>query len=236
MEFRMHFSNTLKVTVAAVALACCTFATGCTPDVKEIRAEGIEQFRGKQYIESMATMRHVLSLSPNDAQANYYMGLNYRAMAARKFRDGDVTAARRELDTAIIYFTQAVKSWPNYMAAVASENEALEARGKYDQALGVAERVASNNRGIAEHYVYLADEYRIHGDYDSALKAYKTALASDPNNSKAYAGMGKLYMQVGNQALAADSFQRANEINPREPKMIEAESDAQKASHELPPK
>src|SRR5438045_1870485 len=111
-------SNVFRWALAAVALVGCAFATGCTPSVKEIRAEGIRQFRGQQYVESMSTFRYALNQSPNDATCNYYMGLNYRAMAARKFRDNDLTAARRELDTAIIYFTQAIKSWPNYMAAV----------------------------------------------------------------------------------------------------------------------
>jgi tetratricopeptide (TPR) repeat protein len=160
---------------------------GCTPNVKDMRAEGIEQFRCKQNIESMATFRHILELSPNDAQSNYYMGLNYRSSAERKFREGDVTAARRELDTSIIYFTQAIKSWPNYMAAVSAKDDALKARGKYDEALTVAERVADNNRGEAEHFVYLGNEYRDRADYDNALRAYKLALSTDPNCSQAYA-------------------------------------------------
>ncbi len=219
------------------SIGCGLLAGGCTPDVKDIRIAGIEQYRNHQYVESMATMRHALDLSPNDAQSNYYMGLNYRASAERKFRQGDVTAARRELDTAIVYFTQAVKSWPNYMAAVSSKNEALESRGKYDEALSVAENVASNNRGEAEHFVYLGNEYRDRGDYDNALRAYKLALSTDPKSSKAYAGMGKLYMRVGDRALASDSFERAHELNPGEPVLTDldstpAPSEARKVSHE----
>jgi tetratricopeptide (TPR) repeat protein len=202
---------------AAVAL----FAVGCTADVKDIRAEGIEQFRSRQYVESMATLRHGLDLNPNDAQSNYYMGLNYQANAARKFRDGDVAAARRELDTAIVYFTQAVKSWPNYMAAVSAKVEALELRGKYDEALAVAERVADNNRGAAAHFIYLGNEYRDRADYDNALRAYKIALSTDPNSSKAYAEMAKMYLRIGDTALASDSYQRAQEINPSEPALAD---------------
>lgn len=211
-----------QLSVHSIALAVLSAGgvlalVGCTPDVKDMRAEGIDQYRCKQHVESMATFRHVLELSPNDAQSNYYMGLNYRASAERKYRDGDVTAARRELDTAIIYFTQAVKSWPNYMAAVTAKTEALELRGKYDEALNVAEYVASNNRGAADHYVYLGNEYRDRGDFDNALRAYKLALSTNPNCSKAYAGMGKLYLRIGDRALASDSFRRAHEINPGEP-------------------
>ncbi len=211
----------LPFSMLPLGLLPLAFAAGCTPDVSDVRREGVEQFRNNQYVESMATMRHVLELSPNDAQANYYMGLNYRASAARKFRDGDVAAARRELDTALVYFTQAIKSWPNYMVAVASKNEALELRGKYDEAIAVAERVASNNRGQAEHFVFLGNEYRERGDYDNALRAYKLALSTDPTSSKAYACMGQLYQRVGNTALASDAFRRAYELNKGEPAAAE---------------
>src|SRR5690349_6230574 len=51
--------------------------TGCTPDVSDMRYEGVSQYRSRQYTESMATMREVLEKAPNDAQANYYMGMNY---------------------------------------------------------------------------------------------------------------------------------------------------------------
>jgi len=192
-----------------------TLLLGCTPDISEIRELGIQQYRDNQYYESMATMRHALDLSPSDAQANYYMGLNYRVMAERRFQQGDPVGARKRADRAIYYFTQAINSWPNYMAAVSAKNEALEARGKYDKALDVAATVAANNQGIAEHYVYLADEYRQRGDYDNALRNYKLAISIDPELARAHEGLGKLYRAVGETALAIESFARATELDPR---------------------
>lgn len=215
MTFRLGNSHYTGLGALVVSGLLLVFASGCGPKVEDLRTEGIEQYRNRQYVESMATMRHVLDLEPSDAEANYYMGLNYRMMAARRFREGDVVGARRRIDRALLYFTQAVKSWPNYMAAVAAKNEALEARGKYDEALAVAKHVAHNNRGDAEHYVFLAHEYRDRGDYDSALRNYKTALASNPNSAEAYAGMGRLYELVGDRALAMDAYRRAHELNPR---------------------
>lgn len=205
-------ANRSLVVCALLAVSVALLA-GCAPSTKEMRATGIEQYRDRQYVESMATFRHLLEISPSDAQANYYMGLNYRENAARKFAGGDVTAARRELDTGIVYFTQAIKSWPNYMAAVSAKTEALETRGKYEEALNVAERVADNNRGVAEHFAFLGDEYRDHGDYDNALRAYNTALASDSNCAKAHAGMAKLYARIGETSLAAEASRKANQLD-----------------------
>ena len=190
-------------------------SAGCTPGAKDLRARAIDEYRNHQHIESMATLRYVLDLSAKDAQANYYMGLNYRTLAARRFRDGDVPGASKRIDTALLYYTQAIKSWPNYLVAVEAKNEALEARGWYEEALATAEYVAHNNRGDSEHFVFLANEYRERGDYDSALRNYKLALASHPDFADAYLGMGQLYKLVGDRVLAMDAFRRAYELNLR---------------------
>lgn len=211
----------LNFVACVLAGAAFVLLAGCTPDVSEIREVGIQQYRNREYFDSMATMRHALDLSPSDPQANYYMGLNYRVMAERRFQQGDSIGARKRADRAVYYFTQAINSWPNYMAAISAKNEALEARGKYNQALDVAATAAENNRGIAEHYVYLADEYRQRGDYDNALRNYKVAISIDPEMARAYEGMGKLYRTVGDTALAMDSFARAAELDPRNTEVAE---------------
>lgn len=230
---------------ATMVLLAMTFTgvglVGCAPDADELRVQAIEQFRGRQYIESMATLREILELDRSDAEANYYMGLNYRAMAARKFRDGDIPAARRELDTATLYFIQAVKSWPNYMVAVDAQNEALEARGKYDAALAVTERVAGNNRGISDHFVVLGNEYRERGDLDNALRCYKLALSTSPDSARAYSAMGELYLRAGNRELAMDAFRRAYELDDQEPGVadqlarLDTNYETYPASHEHAP-
>lgn len=187
---------------------------GCAPKPEDLRAMAIDHYRNRQYIESMATLREVLEEDRSDAEANYYMGLNYRAMAERKFRRGDVTAACRELDIAALYFTQAIKSWPNYIAAVEAKNEALESRGRYDQALTVVEHTAEINRGVAEHFIVLGNEYLERADYDNALRSYQTALATDPESAKAHSALARLYERTGNRALAMDAYRRARELDP----------------------
>lgn len=224
------FTSTVMVIVAA----------GCSQNIDDLRVQGINEFRNRQYTQSMVSLRSILELDANDAQANYYMGLNYRALAAEKLREDDLAAACRELDTAIIYFTQAIKTWPNYMEAVSSKNEALETRGKYDAALKLAERVANNNRGVSDHYIYLGNEYRERGDYDNAMRSYKIALAGNPNSSRTYAAMGKLYLKIGDQAHALDSFRKAYELNPHDSDVqdqlarLESNSDIREAVLEAP--
>ncbi|MHC4443891.1 MAG: tetratricopeptide repeat protein [Planctomycetota bacterium] len=221
MKSKMQPNCRSVIVLFCASTVLVIMANGCSQNIEDLRAQGINQFRNRQYTQSMVSMQSALDLNANDAQANYYMGLNYRALAAEKFRKDDLTAACRELDTAIIYFTQAIKTWPNYMEAVNSKNEALEARGKYDSALKLAEKVAKNNRGVADHYIYLGDEYRERGDYDNAIRSYNIALAGNPSSSKAYAAMGKLYLEIGDRNLALNAFRKAYEINPYQPGLID---------------
>lgn len=203
--------------IASIAVLAA-IVVGCAPSVKELRELGIHRYRTKQNIQSMAYLREALEKSPNDAQCNYYMGLNYRQIAERQFQRGNPPAAAKACDTAIYFYTQAVKSWPNFMRAVSAKTEALEARGQYEKALDVASYVAKNNRGTsALHFVFLADEYRDRGDYDNAAKNYKIALAHDPDCAKAFAGMGRMYLLAGDKGLAVDSLRRAYELNAAEP-------------------
>ncbi len=211
-------------------------AVGCEyPSTEVLRTSGIDLYRNRQHLESMAAMRQVLERDPEDAQANYYMGLNYRALAQRKFRDNDVPAARKLLDQSIFYFDQTVRSWPNYVYATASKNEALEARGKFEKGMEVAQHATSNNRGAAaEHFVLMGNEYRERGDYDDAVKAYRSALASDPESSRAYAEMGRLYLLVGDDAMAQDSLTKAYELNPSEPGIVEALAQVERSPEARP--
>lgn len=203
--------------IASLA-ALVVFVVGCAPNYKELRELGIQRYREKQSIQSMSYLREVLERRPNDARANYYMGLNYRQIAERQFQRGNPPAAAKACDTAIYYYAQAIRSWPNYMEAVQAKGEALEARGRYEKALEMASYVARNNRGTsALHFVYLANEYRDRGDYDNAAKNYKIALSNDPDCAKAYAGMGRMYLLAGDKDLAIDSLRRAYELNAAEP-------------------
>lgn len=186
-----------SIVAAVVAAGAVAGATGCTPDVTDIRNAGIKQYQAGQRIQSMATFRYALELAPNDAVSNYYMGMLYRDRADRKFAEGDLTGAYKELDTAVYYYNQATTSVPNFIEAIKEKKEALARRGRYEQAVAMAERVAQRVPGDkVTQYVILGNLYRDAGDADNALRAYKQALSMDPNSSEARAEVERLYEQA----------------------------------------
>ena len=66
--------------------------------------------------------------------------------------------------------------------------------GKYNKAIGQLTKFAVANPDVAEPHVLLARSYAATGDYASAIREYKTAVAMDPEyadlNSDKYIGKG----------------------------------------------
>lgn len=218
------------------AIVLTAVVVGCTPDVREERAFGVSLYQSQRHVEAMATFRHCIEQRPNDAESNYYMGLCYRSIAEAKFREDDIAGANRELDMSLIYFGQAIREWPNYAAAIQAQNEALERRGKNDEALARAKQIAKQNRPDTSANIFLGKQYAKRGDYDNALLSYKTAIKLDPNNAAAYAEIGRLYFRAGDIRLAGANLRKAYQINPNEPgvavdlERVEANVDARYAS------
>ncbi len=204
-----------RVAIAATVLAA--ILVGCTADVSKERMYGISLYESQRHVEAMATFRHCLLQHPNDAESNYYMGLCYRSIAEKKRREGDFAGANRELDTALIYFGQAIREWPNYTAAIKAQNEALETRGKPDEALARAQQISKTNRPDPNAQVFLGKQYAKRGDFDNAARAYHVAIKVDPENALAYAELGRLYLQAGDVRLAGTHLRKAYQINPAEP-------------------
>ena len=183
--------------IGALAVLLLTAANGCTPDVTEIRNVGIKQYQAGMRIESMATFRRALELAPSDAVSNYYMGLHYKERADGKFQQGDLTAAYKQLDTAVMHFNRATTSVPNFIEAIKEKKDSLAQRGKYEQAVNMAERVAQRIPGDkVTQYLILGNLYRDAGDADNALRAYKQALDMDPTSNQARAEVERLYQKA----------------------------------------
>lgn len=62
----------------------------------------------------------------------------------------------------------------------------------------------------------LAAEYFAQGQTTTALDEVKQALAADPNYAEAFNLRGLIYAQMGEDALADESFRRALQIEPRD--------------------
>jgi type IV pilus assembly protein PilF len=80
--------------------------------------------------------------------------------------------------------------------------------------LSTSEEVDAKKRARAR--MDLASAYFSRGEARTALEQVKISLAADPNYGDAYNLQGLIYANLGEQALAEDSFRRALQLNPRD--------------------
>lgn len=53
------------------------------------------------------------------------------------------------------------------------------------------------------------------GEYDLAKQAYEQAIRLDPENFRAYYGLGRYLLRFGKLTEAEEAFRRCTELNPR---------------------
>ncbi len=71
-----------------------------------------------------------------------------------------------------------------------------------------------NKQEIADVYMAKGDALFIRGESGPAVSAYEDAVRVTPNNSKAFAKIGKIYWGGKNLPLAQESFKKALELDP----------------------
>lgn len=80
----------------------------------------------------------------------------------------------------------------------------------------ITESDEPENRRRARNRVELASGYFAEGKTTIALDEIKLALQADPNYGDAFNMRGMIYMRLGDNRQAEDSFRRALQLNPRD--------------------
>ena len=95
-----------------------------------------------------------------------------------------------------------------------------------------AEAVKADPRSVDAHMKLAGIQVsRLH--YSAALATYRSALALDPNNAKAWMGMGMCYIHAGGREMARAAFEEALRAEPGRKQQLEpvlAELDAKIAA------
>src|SRR5690606_26807246 len=81
----------------------------------------------------------------------------------------------------------------------------------------VTESDEPETRKRARIRLELASNYFEQGQTNVALDEIKQSIAADPTYTKAYVLRGLVFMQMNENRLAEESFQRAIQLNPRDP-------------------
>jgi tetratricopeptide (TPR) repeat protein len=136
----------------------------------------------QQHSAAMAEWKKALQLDPEDAKANYNLGL----ILTRKGR----------LDEAIPHFEKAVLEDPRFAEAHNNLGIALVQKGEVDDAIRHFQKAVEGDPKFADAHNNLGLALLQKGKVDEAVPHFQKALEVDPKQAQTYYNLGgALYMQ-----------------------------------------
>jgi tetratricopeptide (TPR) repeat protein len=156
------------------------------------------------------------------------------ALATKWVAYGQQLYAQRQYDKAVQAFSTAAKANSADAAAWKGLGNALYAKKDYANALKYYKYALQLNPGDTQLAQFtqrleaatvrggqtagdpnaLAARYYQARQYDQAIQQYAAAVRLNPNNDKAYQGLGNCYYAKGNKPYAVQAYKRALQINP----------------------
>jgi tetratricopeptide (TPR) repeat protein len=95
------------------------------------------------------------------------------------------------------------------------ENEFVEARGYFEEAIKCFERAIKLNSSFAFAYIDMADSENNLDNYERALEMSNKAIEIDPKNAEALNAKGTIYYRMGEYDKALELFRKATTIDPK---------------------
>ena len=153
----------------------------------------------KQYKESMQIIDRVLKLDPQNAEAFFMFGMNFKER-------GDTIRAINSFQKAVEYDSDLVDGWINLGQLYASIGDPLALR-YFDNAIRVA---PENINALHARADYLSDT----GDLAGAIEMYRRISRVDPQYEDAYFNSGLIYMDMDSIEQARKQFDIAIKTSP----------------------
>lgn len=190
---------------------------GCGPNFGQLRLEGQRALLDENYALAQASFERAYAIWPEDAENLFDLGSVRMVYARELMAEDNRPAAMREVDRAIEYFDRAIESHPGTLSALVARNEALEFKGRYDDALAGAEWAMTFVGPSARAQLFMARELEERSDLDEALLRYRQAVAMEPDNAGTHAALGQFLLRTGKRGPAIAHLKLAYQINPLEP-------------------
>ena len=154
----------------------------------------------EDYDGSILTVNEVVRLDPQNAEAYFMLGMNFRAL-------GDNARAMNSFQTAVEFDSGLTDAWLILGDLYEQKNDP-KALKYYDSAI-------LSNPDLTEAYHSKAFYLENHGKIPEAKQIYRDIILKDKNYEAAYLNLGVLYMEQDSLDLAYEQFNILAGINPK---------------------
>lgn len=151
---------------------------------------------------SVFTVNEILRLQPQNNEAYFMLGMNFRAM-------GDIDRAINSFQTAVENDPEMIDAWL-ILGELHEKKGTKDAVRFYDNAISVAPEKP-------EAYHSKAFYLQNNGDIPGALEIYKEIITKNPNYTDAYLNSGILYMEIDSLDRAFEQMNLLADVQPQNP-------------------
>ncbi len=153
----------------------------------------------EQHDASMRTIDRILRIDPQNAEAYFMFGMNFKEI-------GDTARAINSFQTAVEYDPELIDGWINLGQLQAALGNSIAAQ-YFESALQIAPR---DPRVLHAKAFYLLEQ----GDLTGSLELFRQIARNDPQYSDAYYNAGLLLLDLDSLAEAKAQFDLAIKTSP----------------------
>jgi tetratricopeptide (TPR) repeat protein len=156
------------------------------------------------YDQAVASLNRAVDLKPDYAEAYYELGRIY--------------TVKQQLDSAIYYYTSAVKHMPEEPTFLEGLGMALADGGYPEKAVWALEKSLEVDRQNPRTYHYLGNLNAINLQQpERALSYYRRSVVLEPDSSRIYINLGNTFTLLGKYKEAIKSYERELRYRPKSP-------------------
>lgn len=161
---------------------------------------GIVNFHAGKFDKAISPLEQQLKLNPQDTLIRRMLGASYYFTSAF----GKVAEVLASAETALVSDPEL-----SYFYGIS-----LIQLKRHQEAFSVFNKLALTSQNKAESLLYAAQGFMFLGDYERAVREFKTVIVNAPNTLKANDFIGQSLIRLNRHEEAGQAFARELELNP----------------------
>jgi Tfp pilus assembly protein PilF len=192
---------------------CLAPALGCNNFTAQGRnAEGVRLFQQGRLQEAVQQFQEATYADPTSADGYYNLAATYHQLGRSQKQSADLARAET-------YYRQCLQHNPNHRDGHRGLAVLLAEQCRTEEAFRSLENWASQQPALADPKIELARLYEEFNNKAAAKERLIEAVAADPSNARAWAALGKIREDLGEQPQALANYQRSLQLDNTQPQV-----------------
>jgi tetratricopeptide (TPR) repeat protein len=192
-----------SLSILGLAAVWLGAVAGCSSfNAQGLNADGVRMFDRAQYSEAVRRFEKAAENDPSNADSYYNLASVYHKLGRSNNQPAQIAQAEN-------HYNLCLARDPNHTECYRGLVVLLVEQGRREEAFRMLQSWADRSPSLADPKIELARLCQELGDMQAAAKHLADAVFLDPNNARAFAALGRLREQSGNQLQALQNYQQS---------------------------